>query len=186
MIETERLLLRPWREADRGTFGGIINTPAMMRYFGGLMSPAECDAFLDKRIEDQRKHGMSYWAVVLRSEGDLIGSCGVRVADNYPASLAIAGMVEAGWRIGEQWWRRGFATEAAEASIAWLWRQRDVPEVAAWTSLPNRPSQDVMRKLGMQRRADLDFDHPAVPEGSDLRRHLVFSLSRPASEKSSR
>jgi RimJ/RimL family protein N-acetyltransferase len=179
MIETERLLLRPWREADRGRFASVINTPAMMRYFGGVMSAAECDAFLDKRIDDQHRHGMSYWAVELRSTGALIGSCGVRIADNYPEHFPIFGMTEAGWRIGERWWGQGFATEAALASIAWLWREREVPEVAAWTSRPNRPSQEVMRKLAMRRRPDLDFDHPAVPSENGLRAHVVFSLDRP-------
>src|SRR5690606_10940692 len=140
MIETERLLLRPLVEADRPAFIGIINTPAMTRYLGGPMDAAQCDAFFDKRIGDQRRHGMSYWGVILKAAGDLIGTCGVRIADNYPASLPVAGMVEAGWRIGERWWRRGFALEAARASIEWLWRNRDAPAVASWTSMPNLPS----------------------------------------------
>jgi RimJ/RimL family protein N-acetyltransferase len=178
MIETQRLLLRPWCEEDRTAFGRIFNTPSMTRYLGGVMSQTECDTFFDRRTNDQRRHGMSYWAVVLRSTGDLIGTCGIRIADDYPATLPVSGMAEAGWRIGEGWWQRGFAAEAMEASIAWFWRNRDAQELAAWTSQHNHPSQQLMRKLGMRRRADLDFDHPRLPEGSELRRHVVFSLAR--------
>lgn len=178
-LETERLVLREWRESDRATFAAIVNTPAMMRYFGDLMTAAECDAFLDRRIEDQARHGMSYWAVALRTSGALIGTCGVRIADNYPVGVPVAGMIEAGWRIGEAWWGQGYAPEAARAAIDWVWANRDADLDGAWTTFPNLPSQRVMEKLGMMRRPDLDFEHPAIPQGSALRPHLVYVEARP-------
>jgi RimJ/RimL family protein N-acetyltransferase len=178
-LETERLILREWAETDRDAFASVINTPAAMRHFGGIMTPEQCAEFLDKRMADQRRHGMSYWAVTLRESGALVGSCGLRVADNYPADLPIANMIEAGWRIGEDFWRQGFATEAMRAAFAWLWDSSEVQTVGAWTTLQNIPSQRTMQKLGMARRMDLDFDHPAIPQGNPLRRHLVYTIERP-------
>ncbi len=180
MIETSRLVLREWREADRETFRSVINTPAVMRYFGGVKAMIDCDALFDKRIADQARHGMSYWAVTLKADATIIGTCGVRIADNYPPDLPIHNKVEAGWRIGERWWRQGFAIEAASASIAWLWNYRNAADVLGWTSRPNLPSQQLMVKLGMARRPDFDFDHPSISSRSELRRHIAFGINRPS------
>jgi len=143
MIETERLRLRPCRESDKPIFATILNTPAMMAKLGGVRSPAQSDALIDRRIE-------------LRETGALIGTCGVRIASNYPGKR-VQGWHEAGWRIAEAHWGRGYALEAAQASIAWTWAHTDAPLVAAWTTPDNVASWRLMERLGMTRRADLDF-----------------------------
>ena len=156
MIETERLILRPCRESDKPLFATILNTPAMMAKLGGVQSAAQSDALIDRRIADHALHGFSYWAVELRETGALIGTCGVRIASNYPGER-VQGWHEAGWRIAEAHWGRGYALEAARASIAWAWAHTDAPRVAAWTTDANVASWRLMERLGMTRRADLDF-----------------------------
>lgn len=177
-IETQRLILRDWREDDRAPLAALINTPGMLRYFGGMMTPQECDQFFERRLADQATLGFCYWAVVHRDSGSLIGTCGGRVAHDYPADSPVYGLHELGWRIGEQWWQQGFATEAASAVLGWLWRNTPAEMAAAWTTVPNLPSQGVMIKLGMTRRPDLDFDHPRIPDGSPLKRHITYSIAR--------
>jgi RimJ/RimL family protein N-acetyltransferase len=177
-IETERLVLREWREADRLVLKSIINTPAMMRYFGDLMTDEDYDAFFERRLDDQRTGGFCYWAVAMRQTGQLVGTCGLRKADDYPIDLPVSRMHEIGWRVGEAWWRQGFATEVAQASIDWLWRTTTVDVLAAWTTKINIPSQGVMKRLGMIRREDLDFDHHRVLDGSPLKRHVTYCLER--------
>jgi RimJ/RimL family protein N-acetyltransferase len=178
MIETDRLTLRPWTEHDRAPLARLINTPAMLRFFPGPMTPAQCDTYFERRMSDQARHGLCYWAVELKATGALIGSCGGRVADDY-AGTPVSGMHELGWRIGEAWWRQGFAVEAMRGAIDWLWENTDAPFAAAWTSVPNMPSQALMQKLDMTRRIDLDFDHPRLSPESPLRRHIVYSIARP-------
>jgi RimJ/RimL family protein N-acetyltransferase len=176
MIVTDRLILRPWCEDDRAAFARIINTPAMMADFGGVATAEQTDRRFDKRLADQGRHGHSFWAVDLRESGELIGSCGVRVADDYP-DTPVDGMRELGWRIAETHWRLGYAREAARAAIGWSWANTDAPHLAAWTTPDNYRSWGLMERLGMVRRPDLGF---IDPDGSNPDAELVvYTLERP-------
>jgi RimJ/RimL family protein N-acetyltransferase len=174
VIETERLRLRPWREEDRASFAALLNTPAVMAHLGGVRAQTDPDPSFDKRLADQARDGFSYWAVELRETGTLVGTCGVRRGVNY-AGTPVAGLLELGWRFGSAYWGRGYAREAAEATIAWSWTKLDAPLLAAWTTIENRPSWGLMERLGMARRPDLDFhrtDDPTQPL-------IVYTLERP-------
>lgn len=176
MIETTRLILRPWREEDRAAFIRIINTPVMMADFGGAKDRAGIDRIFDKRVNDQARGGHSFWAVELH-DGELVGSVGIRTAYDYP-DTPVEGMRELGWRIAEAHWRKGIAREAAEAAIEWGWANTDAPFLAAWTTEANFRSWGLMERLGMTRRCDLGFRDP---DGSNPDEDLVvYTLDRPA------
>jgi len=179
MIETGRLRLRPCVEADKPAFAAILNTPAMMAELGGVRSREEVDALVDKRIADQARHGFSYWAVEDRRSGALIGTCGVRIASNYPGT-PVAGMHEMGWRIAEAHWARGYATEAACATLDWVWAMLEVETVAAWTTAANRRSWRVMERLGMVRAPVLDFIRPGYAADDPLGAMRVYTIARPS------
>ena len=179
MIETERLILRRWGPQDRTAFETLVNTPAMMAHLGGLKSPAGIDAMFDKRVNDQASHGCTYWATELRDTGELIGSCGIRIASNYGEEVVIANMPEIGWRIGDAYWGKGYAREAAEASIAWGWANLDAPAIGAWTTVENTPSWGLMERLGMARRPDLDFRLRGYPLEDPVGAMIVYLLERP-------
>jgi RimJ/RimL family protein N-acetyltransferase len=178
MIETRRLRLRPCTDADKPAFATLLNTPVMMAELGGVRSAAEIDALVDKRIADQAAHGCCYWAVERRDTGALIGSAGIRVASNYPGA-PVAGMYEIGWRIAEAHWGKGYAREAAEASIAWGWANTAIDQIGAWTTIGNARSWGLMERLGMRRRPDLDFHRPGVPAGDPQGALIVYTLERP-------
>ncbi|MBC9031638.1 GNAT family N-acetyltransferase [Sphingomonas sp. JC676] len=178
MIETERLLLRPWTADDRRALGDLVNTPAMTAHLGGVRSETEIDAMLERRLRDQARHGHCYWAAELRGEGTLIGSCGIRLADDYPGA-PVEGMPEIGWRVGERYWGQGFAREAAEASIAWGWANLAADAIGAWTTARNKASWGLMRRLGMERRDDLDFHHPRYAADDMTGAMVVYLLERP-------
>lgn len=177
MIETARLRLRPWCEADKPAFRALINTPAMMAHFGGVAPDAEIDALLDAEMARQAQHGHCMWAVESREDEALAGICGVRVGGH--AGTPVPRELEIGWRIGERWWGTGVAREAAEASIAWGWANTVHPRIAAWTTAANRRSWGLMERLGMVRRPDLDFDHPRYAAGDPLGRMIVYTIDRP-------
>ena len=179
MIETARLRLRPCREEDKPAFAAILNTPAMMAELGGVRSPEAIDALVDKRIADQARHGFSYWAAELRETGALIGTCGVRIAGNYPGT-PVEGMHEMGWRIAEAYWGRGYATEAARATLDWAWAHLPVETIAAWTTAGNRKSSAVMERLGMARTPELDFVRPGHAPGDPLGAMVVYTIGRRA------
>ena len=177
MIETGRLILRPWREADRARFHAVLNTPAVMADAGGVQPRETIDRMFDLRLEDFARDGFCSLAVTLRETGEIIGTCGLRRPDNYPGT-PVDGCVSIGWRIAEGYWRRGYAREAAEACLAWGWANLDTSEITAWTRPGNEPSWRLMERIGMERRPELDFARPN-PADPDIRR-IVYTMGRPA------
>jgi RimJ/RimL family protein N-acetyltransferase len=179
VIETDRLRLRLWLRADRPAFETLVNTPLMMARLGGLRSPAGIDEMFEKRLNDQASHGCTYWATELRDTGELIGSCGIRIASNYGDDVPVAGMPEIGWRVADRHWGRGYAREAAQASIAWGWANLDAPAIGAWTTIANDRSWGLMERLGMARRPDLDFHLRGYPSDDPVGAMIVYLLERP-------
>lgn len=179
MIETRRLLLRPWREADKPVFHELANTPRMMAHFGGPVPHTRHYEIIDAQIEQQARFGHCMWAVELRATGELAGVCGVRVGGHR--GTPVEQELEIGWRIGEAWWGQGIAREAAEASMAWGWANTDWPRIAAWTVIGNERSWGLMQRLGMSRRPDLDFRHPAYAADDPFGAMIVHAIDRPGS-----
>jgi RimJ/RimL family protein N-acetyltransferase len=175
VIETERLILRPWREADRAPFIAMSADPAVMETLGGVLSEADALAYIDRADLRLRVFGFTRWALERRSDGSLIGAVGLAPVHQ---SLPIPAGFEMGWRLVRDAWGQGYATEAAKAAIAHGFEQGGLTEVYAFTSHPNLRSQAVMERAGLVRAETLDFDHPALPEGDAMRRHLVWMARR--------
>ena len=165
MIETARLVLRPWRDDDKPAFAAIVNTPTMMRYFGGVRSRADIDVLIDRQMAKQAADGHCMWAVETKADGALAGICGLRIG-GHPRT-PVEGMYELGWRIAERHWGMGIAREAAEASRDWGWAHTRARTIAAWTSPANAASWGLMIRIGMTRRDALDFRHPLYLDNDD-------------------
>lgn len=175
-LSTERLLLRRWRDADRVPFAAINADPQVMEHFPAPLSRAESDAFLDQRVLPHlAEHGYGLWAVERRDDGAFLGTVGL-MWQTFPAPFTPA--LEVGWRLAAHAWGHGYATEAGNASLQHAFDRIGVDEVVSMTSVSNTSSRAVMERLGMTRDPDDDFDHPRVPDGSPLRRHVLYRLSR--------
>lgn len=177
MIETERLTLRAWREQDRKPYYAMCADPEVMRYLGGTQSGAEADAAVDRRNAEIAGTGHSFWAMDRREDGVFLGFCGLKAG---PAKTPIEGQVEIGWRLAREAWGKGYAYEAARASLAWGWANLDVPSIAAITVPANVRSWGLMERLGMTRCPDEDFDHPDLVPGDPLRAHILYRIACPA------
>lgn len=175
MIETDRLILREWRDADREPFAAMSRDPEVMATLGPLMTRAESDALIGRLIAMQAQHGHCFWALERKADGAFLGFAGLKIGDVGP----IIGEIEIGWRLARHAWGHGYVTEAARAAAAWGFANRPVLRIVAITSVGNSRSQAVMHRLDMVRRPDMDFDHPKVPEGDSLRPHVTFTLDRP-------
>ena len=173
MIDTERLILRPWRQQDVAPFHAMGRDPEVMRYLGPPMAIEEAQAAHDRMVSYQADYGMCFWAVERRADAAFIGFCGLK-----PGKPPIDGEVEIGWRLARQAWGQGYAREAAAASLAWGWSNLDVPGIVAITVPANVRSWGLMERLGMQRVLDGDFDHPALAPGDPLRRHILYRAAR--------
>jgi RimJ/RimL family protein N-acetyltransferase len=86
--------------------------------------------------------------------------------------------VEIGWRLAAEHWGQGLATEGADAVIGYAFKSLGLNEIVATTVPANIRSRRVMEKLGMTHNPADDFDHPLLPEGHPLRRHVLYRLKR--------
>ncbi len=199
VVRTERLLMRRWREEDRGPFAAMNADAEVMRYFPAPLDRAASDALADRIEERFREQGFGLWALEvaapgpastelastelattelatteLASTGEFIGFTGL---NPMPDGVPGAGGMEVGWRLARHAWHQGYATEAAVAAVGVAFQGAGLAEVWSMTAAANEPSQAVMRRLGMTQHAR--FDHPAIQAGHPLRPHVAYRLTRP-------
>jgi RimJ/RimL family protein N-acetyltransferase len=174
-IETERLKLRAWRDADLAPFAALNSDPSVMEHLPSLLSPAESDAFAGRIRAHFSQHRFGLWAVELRATGAFAGFVGLSIP-RFEAHFTPC--VEIGWRLAREHWGRGLASEGALASLDFGFAELGLEETVSFTVPQNRRSIGVMRKLGMHHSPDEDFDHPGLPPGHRLKRHVLYRLSR--------
>ncbi|MGU3540714.1 GNAT family N-acetyltransferase [Methylobacterium sp. A54F] len=172
------LCLRRWRRADDALFAALNGDPEVMRHFPATKSRAESLAearALDRRFEAD---GFGPWAVEAAGGGFLGFAGGMRLMRPmpFPGAERPGALVEIGWRLARPAWGRGIATRAARLALADLFGRCGIAAVVAFTAAGNDRSRAVMERLGMTRDPGEDFDHPALPEGDPLRRHLLYRL----------
>lgn len=131
MMETERLLLRRWRDGDREPFAAMGRDPEVMRHFPSLLTRQESDAMIDNRIEAHfERHGFGLWAIERRSDGAFLGFTGLL---NIVFASPVEGEVEIGWRLARQAWGQGYGYEAACAAVHYGFGVLDLPRLVAMT-----------------------------------------------------
>ncbi|MFO1057441.1 MAG: GNAT family N-acetyltransferase [Dongiaceae bacterium] len=169
-----RVLLRPWREADREPFAAMNADPRVMAYFPQRLDRAESDALFDRIAGHFAEHGFGPWALELPDLAPFIGFAGLAVPRFHERFTPC---VEIAWRLAFAQWGRGYATEAARLALAQGFGPLGLAEVVSFTPRGNQRSRAVMARLGMTHDPAGDFDHPALPRGHRLRRHVLFRLA---------
>jgi len=174
-LRTERLLLREWRETDLHPFAQLNADPKVMEHFPAVLSSVESDRLAARIRDGFAEHGYGLWAVEVKGVADFIGFAGLAVP-KFEAHFMPC--VEIGWRIAYAHWGKGYATEAARAVTTHAFSELKLDEIVSFTAAGNRRSRRVMEKLGMVYRAQEYFDHPALPEGHALQRHVLCRLDQ--------
>lgn len=179
-LATSRLMLRPWRTEDLPAFAAMNADPRVMEYFPKLLERVESDA-LAGRIDDHfRRHGFGMWAVEVVAVANFVGFVGLSV----PVFEAhFSPCIEVGWRLAFEHWGRGYATEAAIAVTDFAFEDLALDEVVAFTATSNQRSRRVMDRIGMSHCELDDFDHPSLPQGHPLRRHVLYRLGRASRQR---
>ncbi|MGB7859195.1 MAG: GNAT family N-acetyltransferase [Acidimicrobiia bacterium] len=172
-LQTQRLVLRRWRDDDLDGFAAINADPVVMEYFASTLSREETANFI-VRIEHQfHEHGYGLWALELASTRKLIGYTGLWIP-GFDAPFTPA--VEVGWRLARDSWGNGYATESAKAVLTFGFDHAGLDEIVSFTIPANKRSSAVMERLGMTHDPRDDFDHPLV-EDQRLRRHVLYRIS---------
>lgn len=170
-IETERLILRSWKDSDKTTFAEMNSNENVMRYFPAHLSVEESNAFAERIKAEFEETGFGLYAVEIKATGEFIGYVGFhRFSFDAPFSPGW----EIGWRISDRHWHNGYVTEAAAACIDYARKRRLCPKLHSFTAVPNTPSENVMKRIGM--RYEGRFMHPALADGHRLKEHKLYSI----------
>ena len=149
ILETDRLVFRPFTPDDLGLLGDLHRDPEVGRYMGGVWTDAEIAEALGRFVAEQAERGHSKWAVFTR-EDVFVGRAGISL---WPAT----GELELGYAFRPVFWGQGLATEAARAVARWTFANTDVAHVIAFTHPQNYGSQRVLERIGMKRLEDRDM-----------------------------
>lgn len=175
ILETERLLLCPWKEEDKAPFADLNADPLVMRYFPTVLSREESDRLADRFQKEIEERGWGLFAAHLKKTSEFIGYIGLSPV-HFEAHFTPA--IEIGWRLALPFWKQGFATEGAKKCVEFAFETLHEKQLVSFTAKDNARSIKVMERLGMTRDPKDDFEHPKLPLGHPLRPHLLYRLHR--------
>lgn len=179
---TPRLVLRAFRDDDRAAFATMNADPVVMEHYPATMTPDESDAFVDRVATTWVRHGYGLWALQSRDSGDFIGYAGLwPVPHTIPIRDRPDPCVEVGWRLAASRWGQGLATEAGREAARYARTVLALTELVSFTAVGNGRSRAVMSRVGLSHDPGDDFDHPSLPQGHPLRRHVLYRQRWPAS-----
>ena len=142
-MRTDRLVLRPFRDADLPLYAALNADPKVAEWLGGPLSREDSDdiaLWANARWEADR---LGLLAVERAADGAFLGMCGLHHLRDRP------GDVEVGWRLAYEHWGKGYATEAARAWLRYGFEELGLPRIISVTDEPNVRSLAVMRRLGL-------------------------------------
>ena len=149
--------------------------PRVMEFMPSLVTPQESDDLIDRIEQHFEHHGFGLFAAELLQENTFIGFIGLSVpAFDAPFMPA----VEIGWRLAFEYWGCGLSTEAAHAVIRYAFESAGINSLVSFTAPMNLRSRRVMEKIGMTHDPGADFDHPRLPCGHPLRRHVLYRINK--------
>ncbi len=175
MLETKRLRLREWTDADREPLASMNADPAVMEYFPSVLSREESDAMFDRVVAHFQKHQFGFWIMELPGIDPFAGILGLGIP-RFESHFTPC--IEIGWRIKPEYWGRGLAPEGARLCLDYGFHKLNQQQIVAMTTVDNRKSRRVMEKLGMHWDPADDFDHPLVPDGHRYVRHVLYRINR--------
>lgn len=176
-LRTERLVLRPWTAGDLAPFAAMSADPEVMAHFPSTLDRAQSEAAVARIAAHFARHGFGAWAVEIPGRARFAGLVGLSVP-SFAAPFTPC--VEVLWRLARAHWGQGYASEGARAALAHGFGPLGLAEILSFTVVGNLASRAVMERIGMRRDPDGDFDHPSLPEGHRLRRHVLYRIGRDA------
>lgn len=174
MIETDRLILRPFEPGDLDAYAAMNADPEVMRFYPMTYSREKSAESLTNCRNAWDTHGFGFSAVTDK-EGAFLGLCGLSL---FSAESPFSPKVEIGWRIVPSAWGKGYASEAARAWLKFGFEEKCLDDIVSFTAVPNEPSARVMQRIGMTRHETLDFDMPFLPKEHWLAAHIVYRVTR--------
>jgi RimJ/RimL family protein N-acetyltransferase len=173
-LVTDRLVLRRWQHSDLAPFATLNADPRVTQFLPGTLTRDASDRLAARIAAHFDAHGFGPWAVEIRDVEPFAGFIGLSIPD-FEAPFTPC--VEIGWRLAAGHWGHGYATEGARAALRFGFETLGLREIVAFTVPENARSRRVMEKLEMTRDVADDFDHPSLPDGHPLKRHVLYRIA---------
>lgn len=177
IIETERLILRTWKQEDSSIYYQINQDPNVTQFLRGPLTREQVSDFISAANNHQDTHGYALWAAELKETSELMGFIGL---NSVEWASCFTPAVEVAWRLGTQYWSKGYATEGAKAALDYGFKC-GLTEIVAFTVPANIRSIRVMEKIGLKRDRQGDFAHPKLSLDHPLSHHILYRLSQACS-----
>lgn len=174
IIKTDRLILRTWQVEDSEAYFQMNQDPKVIEFLREPLSREQVCDFIHAANVHNDKHGYTLWAAELKKTGGLIGFIGL---NDIAWQAHFTPAVEIGWRLGSQYWGKGYATEGAKAALEYGFKHCNLPEIVSFTVPANLRSIRVMEKIGLKRDIYGDFAHPKLPQDHPLSQHVLYRLT---------
>ncbi len=149
-LETERLVLREWRDDDFEPFARMSADAEVMRFIGGAQARADAWRAMATFIGHWTLRGYGFWVVERKADRMFVGRIGLWQPEGWPG-------LEVGWALDRPYWGNGYATEAAAASLDYGFRNYPERRLISLIDPANGPSQAVARRLGHSRGAPAEI-----------------------------
>lgn len=172
---TDRLILRTQADGDLANWMTHLNTPEATARLGGVRTEEEVTEKFAKMAKGQAEQGFAFMMVTLK-DGTFLGTAGMAPIEKDSTPDNLRGAIQIGWHLRADYWRQGYAYEAARAVIALAFERHGVGTLYSQTSLSNVASWRLMQKLGLKRREDLDYEDPAYPPEDNPT--IIYALAR--------
>ena len=173
MLESARLILRPWRDADVEPWVALCADPRVMEFFPSTYGREQAEAMAARMRERLSADGYGWWPVEVKGGAPFAG---VVLLQEIPFEAHFTPATEVGWWFSAEHWGKGYATEAARAALDFAFGELQREEVVAITAALNVRSQRVMQRLGMTRDPNGDFAHPRIDAGHRLEPHVLYRI----------
>ncbi len=168
---SERLGFRAWKSTDLPKLFVINSNSKVMEFFPNKPSLKETEGFIERMNTQYKESQYCYFAVEVIETGDFIGFIGLS-KQTYEADFTPC--VDIGWRLDEQFWYKGYATEGAKASLHYAFKTLKLNEVVAVCPKVNTKSEQVMKKIGMQKITE--FKHVFLKDNPNLEVCVLYKI----------
>ncbi|MFZ4100260.1 MAG: GNAT family N-acetyltransferase [Chlamydiia bacterium] len=177
-LTTERLILRPWKEADLEPFAELNADPRVMEYFPSVLSREESIQMAHRMQSKIEERGWGWWAVSAPGVAEFIGFIGLNNVDKATLPAHFTPAIEIGWRLAFEHWGKGYATEGAKAALKYGFETLKLNEIVSFTAMQNMRSRHIMEKIGMHYDPKDDFDYPKLSDDHRLKRLVLYRLEQ--------
>ena len=175
-LETERTILRPWRDEDIPTWVAMCADARVMEFYTMPLARDEACAQVEGMRARMKRDGYGWWVLEIKDGASVAG---VMVLQDVPFETHFTPAIEIGWRLVPEAWGKGYASESGAALLDFAFNELQRSQVVAVTSAINVRSRRVMERLGMVYDPDDDFEHPRIEVGHPLRRHVLYRKKKP-------